>query len=241
MKSWRGCGLQASFAIPLPRVQSNLLALLRLQQFADSALPIGGAAHSFGLESLVEAGLLDVEGIESFFVDYLEEAGALEAAYCAVSSQLTSLDRWLALNVELGARKLARESRDASASMGWRFLELAVRVSQLPLLVSACGLGTQVHLAPCFGLVAGVMGIEPELASAAYLQQSITTLVSCCQRLLPLGQTRAHQILWNLKPAIVCAARRAALTTLGPLSCFTPLLDIASARHPTLSTRLFIS
>jgi urease accessory protein len=85
------------------------------------------------------------------------------------------------------------------------------------------------------------MGIEPEPASAAYLQQSITTLVSCCQRLLPLGQTRAHQILWNLKPAIVSAARHAAGVPPERMGCFTPVLDIASARHPTLSTRLFIS
>jgi urease accessory protein len=222
-------------------VQSNVPALLRLQQFADSALPIGGAAHSFGLESLIDAGLLDVEGIESFFVDYLEEAGALEAAYCAASCEITGLDPWLALNVEFGARKLARESRDASASMGRRFLELAAGVSQLPLLVSACGLATQVHLAPCFGLVAGAMGIEPESASAAYLQQSITTLVSCCQRLLPLGQTRAQHILWSLKPAILHAVQRATQAHPASLSSFTPLLDIASARHPTLSTRLFIS
>jgi urease accessory protein UreF len=54
-----------------------------------------------------------------------------------------------------------------------------------------------------------------------------------------LGQTQAHQILWNLKPAILAAVERVGEPAL--TNCFTPLPDVASARHATLYTRLFMS
>jgi len=222
-----------------------LLPLLRLQQLSDSAFPIGGAAHSFGIEALVEAGLLSTGTLAVFLENYLREAGALEAAYCGASCTLPNIPAWLRLNAELGARKLARESRDASAAMGRRFLRLAANMSGIALLVEASDAvvesGAEVHLAACFGLVAGSLGISPNTAAAAYLQQSITALVSACQRLLPLGQTQAHQILWCLKPAIVRASELGSARPPSEISSFTPLLDVASARHATLYTRLFMS
>src|SRR5215469_6626351 len=116
-------------------------AFLQLQQFADSALPIGGAAHSFGLETLVEAGCLGPGNLEAFLRNYLEESGTLEGSYCAASCELATtdeaIDEWLRWNADLGARKLVRESRDASAAMGRRFLLLAAAVTSLPLLVTA--------------------------------------------------------------------------------------------------------
>ena len=220
----------------------ELTAFLSLQQLADSALPIGGASHSFGLESLAEAGLLHPDNLERFLADYLGETGRLEACYCFCSCNLSgSLDEWFGWNAELGARKLARESREGSAAMGRRFLRLAAHVSGLELLARAVErAGDEVHLAACFGLVAGALGLDAELATAAYLQQSVTALVSGCQRLMPLGQTRAQEILWELKPAIsraVAEAPRGARR----IGVFTPLLDVVSACHPSLHTRLFMS
>ncbi len=66
------------------RYNSNMctdsLALLRLMQLADSALPIGTTAHSFGLETLVAEGNLHVAQLEFFLRDYLAEAAGIESA-----------------------------------------------------------------------------------------------------------------------------------------------------------------
>ena len=235
---------------------SSDLAYLRLLQLAASALPIGALAHSFGLETLVSNRLLKVSELESFLLGYLEESGFVEAVFCRAAIQLAShrernfsAVQWRELNARLSAMKPARESRAGSAALGRNFLMAAAALGDFPLIrmaldASAPSPGQRpaaVEHSPAFGLVGGSLELGEESIVLAYLHQSVASLVSACQRLLPLGQTAATRILCNLKPKMIATAARSAASNLDDVCCFNPLLDWGAMEHPALGTRLFIS
>ena len=233
---------------------SKNLQFIRLLQLADSALPIGSTAHSFGLETLAVEGDLDVTQLESFLQDYLMEAARLEATFCRLGYRLTSLteqdkllEHWLELNNRLSAFKTARESRVASATLGRRFLQLVASLKDEPLLLDlqkvAKSHGVDIHYSPAFGLVGGILGVEETTVVLAYLQQFLQSHIFTFQRLLPLGQSQASAIMWRIKPILLAVADQSEVLALHPedIAVLMPLPDLASMRHPTLETRLFVS
>ncbi len=224
---------------------------LQLLQLADSACPIGSVAHSWGLETLTAEKVLAVPQLERFLHEYISEAGTLEAVFCRAAHRLSSANsttfdaQWIEYNMLLGARKPARESRAASATLGRRLLQLALDLDDGPILMQAKRRAqadrVDVHHSTVFGLVGGTWGWDEDTTVLAFLQQMAMNLVSACQRLLPLGQRQASQIVWRLQASIIAAAERSQPADVRNVASFTPLVDIGGMRHPQLTTRLFIS
>ena len=80
-------------------------AWLAALQFADGLFPAGGFAHSFGLETYAQDGLVrDRAGLEAFVVAHLEgSAGPADAVAVAVAVRASAagdVAEWIALDAD---------------------------------------------------------------------------------------------------------------------------------------------
>ena len=85
------------------------------------------------------------------------------------------------------------------------------------------------------------MGLPRIPSAEACLLGMASNLVHAGVRLIPLGQSDGQGVL--AKAAGICSevVAKAADTSVDDIGAFAPLIDISSARHEVLDTRLFRS
>jgi urease accessory protein len=225
-------------------------SLLSVLHFADTAFPTGGYAHSLGLESYCQAGLVaDRAGLRAFLEAHLEgAAGPCDATAMVAALRATAaaeLARCAELDATLEAMKPVRELREASRQMGRQTLRVAAALTgdgRLARALDAVNRGEAPgHHAVAFGMVGGVAGWEPGAAARAFLYTGASLRVGAALRLLRMGQLEGQQVLWALQPRIARLADEAAARDAGDLWSFTPGIDVQGMRHATLEMRLFRS
>ncbi|WP_052573453.1 urease accessory UreF family protein [Haloferula sp. BvORR071] len=215
---------------------------LWLMQANDSQYPSGAYAHSYGLEELVEAGVVkNADDLERFLATQILPAlltfdlPYFVQAHAAANQANTA--RLLELDTELDAWRLPAETRDASRRIGSRRLELLRQLAPSPLV--------EAHAAACpFSHHLVVTAIELASipitqAARAFAFQTISGFATASMKLMRLGQTACQSIvrrtLDRLGTEIDAALSRP------PDGWFNPLLEIASLRHARADARLFIS
>jgi urease accessory protein len=229
----------------------SIESLSSLLQFSDGLFPAGAYAHSFGLEYYVQIGrVTDAEGVAEFIRTNLE--GAVGTAdVIAVLSALRSirahanLAALLSLDAMMEAMKPVEELRSASRQMGRQMVWIAAALVDHVLLRSYF-LATESDTTPghhsvCYGVVAGTQEWSEGDAATAYLYSAASAMTGAALRLLPLGQLRGQQLLWNMRPLIARLAHEAIARTTDDMWSFIPGMEIASMRHAQLDARLFRS
>jgi urease accessory protein len=225
-------------------------ALLAALQFADGLFPAGGFAHSLGLETYVQDGVVrDRAGLEELVAAHLEgSAGPADAVAVAAGVRIAAegdVPAWIGLDERLEAMKPVPETREASRQMGRQTLRVAAALGPDAFLTELAravddGLAPG-HHAAVFGAALGRAGVVPELAAAAYLHSTAALLVGAGLRLIALGQLDGQRVLAAMRPRIARLASVAADAGPADMWSFNPGLELAGLRHATLESRLFRS
>ena len=217
---------------------------LSLLQLGDSALPVGGYSHSWGLEAAIERGLVrDPATLERWVRSWLHEAlepleGVVVAAVCRA---LAAGDRPIKAraNELLDASLTPTTLRQASREMGQQLLGLA---EGWPWMTS-CVLpgGGPWHHAVVFATLAAAAGSTPKDAVMVYLHQAAMGVISAGVRAIPIGHTHGQQVLARLHAHIEALAGELEGRELETAGSFCPAYEVLCHAQTQLYTRLFRS
>jgi urease accessory protein len=224
--------------------------IVGLLQSGDSFYPTGSYAHSFGLEGLVQEGVVhDRATLKAYFeLSTLPTLRQAELPLAVHAWRALGQGDWTAVSelcVLSSALKAAREVRMASDNIGRQRTELMAALRQHPLAVEfmqrAARDGWPFSSAVAAALEGRVIGAPLPAVLGGIYYASVAALLSAAMKLLRLGQNASQSLLTETlaeAPAIIGAAQQVPREDIG---WFNPWLDIAAARHERADSRMFIS
>jgi urease accessory protein len=218
--------------------------ILPLLQLGDSALPIGGYSHSWGLEAAIHQGLArDAGTLERWVRAWLGYAlgpceGVVVAAVCRA---VTVGDEEVIgqANALLDASLTPATLRNASREMGEQLLALAE--SWPWAKTSWRGSEGPWHHAVVFATLAAAAGATPCEALLVYLNQAAMGAISAGVRAIPIGHTHGQQVLARLHDGIESLAAEVSERDLETAGSFCPAYEVLCHAQTQLYTRLFRS
>jgi len=218
-----------------------------LLQTVDALFPTGAYAHSLGFEELARLGVVGDEGaLRDFLLQQVAPAQErLELPYLRFAFQAEDAEELCAIDREIDAWKLARETRLASAQLGVRRLKALRTISGAAAFADfeaavQEGRASGHHLVVC-ALQARVQGVPLAAALAAYYYQSLAAICAAALKLIRIGQEGCQRALRAACGRSEDVLRRSLAVVREDAGCFNPMLEIASMRHERANERLFIS
>lgn len=221
--------------------------LARILVLADSAFPTGAFGHSFGLETaIVEGRAGDAKSVQAWISAFvLDGLATLDSAALVLAARdgydVVVLDELVSAaivadEVRAANGQLARATLAAYTAMGLGSPEIQRYRNALEEM-RGCG----IHSLAC-GLGYAAADVPWRDGLRAFLSSTVSALVSVAVRAIPIGQRAGLEILWQLRPLIEDAARRAeSVTSTSDLRTQAFECEIDAMRHASLDGRMFVS
>jgi urease accessory protein len=224
---------------------------LCLLQIADSALPISGYTHSWGLEAAIARGLVNgPESLERWTRRWLQTSlgpleGVLVASGCRVARSGVAAEL-LALNHLADVSIMPPSTRRASLEMGEQLIALGTTwgwcSQELTAFTDAqADAGGGWHHSVAFALLGVLANAEPIDVMTAYLHQATLGMIGAGVRAIPVGHTHGQQVLAYLQNDIRNLARELGDRELETAGAGCPFYEILCDEQTRLYARMFRS
>jgi urease accessory protein len=211
---------------------------------ADSAFPVGGFAHSAGLEAMVHRGQpRTVDELEAYAGVHLWNVG--HAALPFVTATFDAPHEIEAMDRRVDAFLTNHVANRASRTQGRAFIGTCARVFDGPAIAALAertrGRDVAAHHAPLFGATLAVLGLEQSDALGLYLHSALRAILSAAVRLGVVGPHEAQRIQDRHGPTLDRVLAACARLRASEAANVAPVVDVVAATHDRLYARLFQS
>lgn len=225
----------------------NPVQFNRLLQLCSANLPVGGFSFSQGLEYAVEQGwLTNAEQTASWVQVNLEQSIAqtdlaiLKRLFNAlVENDFQTFEYW---NEHLIACRESHELLLADLAMGKALIRLIKQLNNIDTdRFKLCLQLKEISFVSAFALSAYLFDLDLVSAQSGYCWTYIDNQIAAATKLVPLGQTQAQNLLFDLSHDIQQVLVTANAIDDDNIGASLPHLAMASAWHETQYSRLFRS
>ena len=232
-----------------PVKQNDMVKVMRLLQFTDSAFPVGTFSFSNGLETAsFEKMVTDAATLESFAKSQAHQAAFSDGVACLHAHRAFlagDYSRCKEVDGYLFRFKMNDEARQMSTRMGKKLAELAVKLYDNDFVkewLADINEGKSPGMYPVAqGIIFALAGISEEDLFCSHQYGVINMVLGAALRCVKVSHYDTQQILERLSDGVMDHYEEASRLSLDDMNAFFPVLDILASLHEKGNMRMFMN
>ena len=228
---------------------NDMMKVMRLLQFTDSAFPVGTFSFSNGLETASFEGIVkDAESLKSFARSQSHQAAFSDGVASLLSHRAYlkhELERCMEIDRYLYGFKMNDEARQMATRMGRKLGELAVKLYDSHFIGDWVKTVKEEKTPGMYPVVQGIVFANASISEkdlfCSHQYGVINMVLGAALRCVKVSHYDTQLILEELSAETESLYEEASVMELKDMNAFYPVLDILASLHEKGNMRMFMN